>query len=272
MKVTRDIAPADATVTWRVNAERVVLLGWTRAILLQLAHPLVAAGVDDHSTFRERPWSFATRLHHTVRAMLALTFADDAGREAAFEGIRAIHRRVHGTLREDAGRWKTGTPYSAEDPDLVLWVHATLLDSVPLAYNLFVAPLTAAEQDAYCAEAAPVAIALGARPDDVPRSWAAARAYLEREYASGTIAVSAQARGVAREVLSPALAPLIAPAAWTNRVLTLGLLPPPIREQYGFAWRPRDQRLLDRLVPAIRRLRRATPARLAQWPESHRRA
>jgi len=258
-------------ITRRINAERIVLAGWSRAILLQLAHPLVAAGVDDHSTFRERPWSFVTRLHHTVRAMLALTFADDAGREQALDGIRTIHRRVNGTLPEGAGRFRAGTPYSAEDPELVLWVHATLLDSIPFVYDLTVAPLGIADRDAYCEEAASVAIALGARADDVPRSWAALRTYVAGQYANGCIAVTPQARRVARLVLRPAMAPLIAPAAWMNRIVTLGLLPPPVREQYGFDWRPRDARTFDRLIPALRRLRSITPEWLALWPEARRR-
>lgn len=262
---------SDGTLSRRVNAERIVLLGWGRAILLQLAHPLVAAGVDDHSTFRERAWSPATRLHHTVRAMLALTFGNDAAREQTLEGIRTIHRRVNGTLREKGGRFPAGTPYSAEDPELVLWVHATLLDSIPLVYDLLVSPMSDRDRDTYCAEAAPVAVALGANPDDVPRSWSAARAYLDRECAGGAIAVSAQARRVARLVLAPPIAPLIAPAAWLNRIVTLGLLPPHIREEYGFTWRDRDERALGRIVPVLRAVRRATPDRLALWPEARRR-
>ena len=259
-------------VTRRVNAERVALLGWGRALLLQLAHPLVAAGVDEHSSFRERPWSFATRLHHTVRAMLALTFADEAGQQRALDGIRDIHRRVNGVLREDAGCFRAGTPYSAEDPDLVLWVHATLLESLPLVYELFVSPLGDAERDVYCAEAAPLATALGARDSEVPRSWSATLDYLDRQYASGTIVVSGQARRVARAVLAPRLAPLIFPAAWANRVLTLGLLPPPVRDQYGFAWTAGDARAFDRLVPLVRRVRQVTPEPLALWPGSRQRA
>ena len=259
---TRDI------LTRRVNAERIVLLGWSRAILLQLAHPLVAAGVDDHSTFRAKPWSGVTRLHDTVRAMLALTFADDARRRDAVEGIRAIHRRVHGALRADAGRFRAGTPYSAEDPRLLLWVHATLVESIPLAYDLLVSPLTPAERDAYCAEAAPGAVALGAPDADVPRTWATLRAYLQHEYMSGTIAVGDRARDVARMVLSPPLARVVPPLAWMNRVLTLGLVPPHVRDQYGFAWRARDARAFDRLVRTLRAVRRVTPRRLALWADA----
>jgi uncharacterized protein (DUF2236 family) len=265
------MAPRSAvehSVARRINAERLVLLGWSRAILLQLAHPLVAAGVDEHSTFRARPWSPVARLHHTVRAMLALTFGGDASRERALEGIRTIHRRVHGSLRVGTGRFPAGTPYSAEDPALVLWVHATLLESLPLVYDLFVAPLTDEERDAYCAEAASTAVALGAPDAAVPRTWIAARSVLQTGYDSGAAVVSDQARAVARAVLSPRFARVAGPAAWMNRVVTLGLLPPHLRGQYGFPWRARDERTFARLVPAIRTLRRVTPRRLALWPDA----
>src|SRR5688500_1347692 len=103
-------------ISRRVNAERIVVLSWSRAILLQLAHPLVAAGVAEHSSFRHGRLTAAKRLHQTIRAMLALTFGDDRARTRALEGIRGIHRRVHGQLSTAVGIFPEGAPYSAEDP------------------------------------------------------------------------------------------------------------------------------------------------------------
>ena len=245
-----------------------MLLGWSRAILLQLAHPLVAAGVAEHSSFRGGRLSAAMRLHHTVRAMLALTFGDDLKREAALEGIRAIHRRVHGHLPAAAGRFPAGTPYSAEDPDLVLWVHATLIESIPLIYQHVVRPVAPEERDAYCAEAAAVAIDLGARDAEVPRTWNALSTYLERMYGSGAIAVSQQARELASAVLAPPFAPFIAPAAWMNRLVTVGLLPGRVRHEYGFTWSDARERTLRRVTRALRGARRVVPPAIALWPEA----
>jgi uncharacterized protein (DUF2236 family) len=256
------------TISSRINAERIVLLGWPRAILLQLAHPLVAAGVADHSSFRDGGLAVAKRLHLTVRAMLALTFGDAQGRAAALDGILAIHRRVHGQLPAAAGRFAAGTPYSAEDPDLVLWVHATLIESIPLIYDRLVQPLNAAECDAYCAEAASTAIDLGAREHEVPRTWEALRAYLDRTYASGSIAVSTQARELASAVLAPPFASVIAPAAWMNRLITIGLLPDRIRTEYGFSWNARSERAFARVASFVRIVRHLTPSAVALWPES----
>jgi uncharacterized protein (DUF2236 family) len=255
-------------VTRRINAERLALLGWGRAILLQLAHPLIAAAVYDHSSFRATTWSAAARLRSTIHAMLALTFGTDAEREHALHGIGAIHRRVHGTLPGGVGPFPAGTPYSAEDGSLVLWVHLTLLESVPLVYELFVAPLSDAERDAYCAEAAWVAIALGADPAQVPRTWDHVCAELARIYASGAIAVGPQARELGRSVVSPGIGRFVPPAGWLNRLVTVGLLPPRIREEYGFAWHARRQRTFERVVPIVCAVRRHLPDRVALWAEA----
>jgi uncharacterized protein (DUF2236 family) len=258
------------TVSRRINAERLVLLGWSRAILLQFAHPLIAAGIADHSGFRGKPIAALQRLRHTVRAMLALTFGDAADRDSALERIRAIHRQVHGQLSVDVGPFPAGTPYSAEDTDLVLWVHATLVESVPMFYEMLIGPLTPTERDAYCAEATQVAVALNARRSEVPCSWARLQTYLDRMYASGRITVSAQARDLATAVLSPPFGPLGAPGTALNRLLTLGTLPPNVRSQYGFAWTRRDDRMLELVVRALRTSRRALPGRLAKWKPARR--
>ena len=257
------------TISRRVNAERIVVLGWPRAILLQLAHPLVAAGVADHSAFRRGPFTAVVRLHYTIRAMLALGFGDGQQRTEALEGIRAIHRRVNGSLRETTGIFPAGTRYSAEDPDLVLWVHATLLETIPLVYELLVRPLTASERDAYVEDTAPVAIDLGARPAEVPRTWDEMLAYIDRTYASGVIAAGADARELAPQVLSP-LGGVAAPLGWMNRLLTIGLLPDNIRAMYGHDWSERRERRFRRLAATMRAGRRVTPAPLALWPEARR--
>ena len=263
-----DVTPRVTSITWRVNAERIVLLGWARAILLQLAHPLVAAGVFDHSGFRGTPYAAASRLYHTVHAMLSLTFGDEAARQRTLDGIRAIHRRVNGVLPESTGPYPAGTRYSAEDPALVLWVHATLIESVLLVYEQLVAPLTASERDEYCAEAFPIAVALAAREDEVPRTWNDMRCYLERMYSSNTIAVGTQGRELAGAVLSPSGGWLVAPATWINRMVTVGLLPSQVREQYGMTWSPKQDRTVARLLSLLRNTRCLLPGAIALWPDA----
>jgi uncharacterized protein (DUF2236 family) len=255
-------------ISKRINAERLVLLGWSRAILLQMAHPLVAAGVAEHSTFRGGPLAAAVRLRHTVGAMLRLAFGDQAAADGTIAGIRAIHRRVHGHLRHTTGRFPAGHPYSAEDPALLLWVHATLVESVALTYDLVVAPVSEAERDRYCEEAAGVAIALGARVDEVPRTWRSLRAYMDRMHASGALAVGADARVIAHAILHPPLRVFTAPLGWLNRLVTVGLLPDAIRAQYGLSWSGRRRWQLGVVVSVLRAVRRALPIGWAWWPEA----
>jgi uncharacterized protein (DUF2236 family) len=98
-----------AAILHRVNGERVVVLGWPRAILMQLAHPLIAAGVAEHSAFRGGAAEAAVRLRHTVWAMLSLTFGSEDRRRQALSRIRSIHETVHGTLPRGAGPFPEGT-------------------------------------------------------------------------------------------------------------------------------------------------------------------
>lgn len=250
-------------VSRRINAERLLLIAWLRAILLQFAHPLIAAGVAAHSTFRGSPMAAFARLRQTVNAMLALTFGTEVEREAALDGIRLIHRRVHGVLPDPHGSFAAGTRYSAEDPALLTWVHATLIESMVLLYEQLVAPLTPGERDRYCEDAAEFAVALGASPNDVPRSWDAVRMYLERRYASGEIVVGPHGLMLAASLLSPFRPRLLVTPVAT--MLAAGLLPAHVRVQYDFPWsRPRE-RCFNRTMVLFRLMRRVLPASVTQW-------
>jgi len=255
-------------VSHRVNAERVMVLAWPRAILLQMAHPLVAAGVAEHSSFADGGFAAVHRLWQTVQAMLALTFGDRVEQGEAIEGILAIHRRVHGTLHETVGRFPAGTRYSAEDPDLVLWVHVTLLESMVIAHDALLSALSADERDAYCAESAWVPAALGARAEDVPTTWAGVQASLQRVYGSNTLALGRDGRAVGRVVLAPPLGPLAMPLTALVRFLTRAWLPEAMRRAYGLAWTETDARRLPRVLKALRAARRLVPNRAARWPKS----
>ena len=134
--------PGPGSVSWRINREIVLVAAWGRAILLQLAHPLVAAGVGDHSRFRDSFAAGVRRLRSTVRAMLSLTFGDDDEVVTAAARINAIHDSVTGRLEAASGRFARGDTYSAHDPELLRWVHATLLDSILVVFQLLVGPLT----------------------------------------------------------------------------------------------------------------------------------
>jgi len=259
-----------APMTWRLHREVVLLAGWGRAILLQLAHPLVAQGVADHSGFATDRRGHVKRLKRTLRAMLALTFGGPKGAAEAAAAINRIHDRVHGHLAEAAGSFSSGAHYSAHDPALLAWVHATLVDSFLLTYERFVAPLTPAERDRYCREAGAGGPLLGIPPGIVPGSVGELSAYMERMVASGDIAVTDTARALAREVLLPRGSWALRPVLALARLPAVGLLPPAIREAYGFAWTTRHERRLTALSALVRHaLPLASPV-LRHWPAARR--
>ncbi len=253
------------TITERVNGERLIVLAWGRAILMQLAHPLMAQGVADHSSFRDTPLERVRRLHGTIKAMLDLTFGDARASGTAADRINAIHDRVHGRLAEGAGRWAAGTPYSATDPQLLTWVEATLLDSMPLAYQHLVAPLAPADVDGYCGEASAASERLRIPAGLVPASRAALDTYLQGMLASDVLAVTTVARELAREVIDPPGARALWPVATVARLAAIGWLPPRLRAAYGFSWDLDDEARLMAWCRRLRTARRFVPDSWARW-------
>ncbi len=157
------------SVTWRLNGDLSAPVAGLRALLVQALHPLAMAGVDQHSDWRADP---AGRLASTSAYLVTITYGDRAAADRAAARVRKIHERVRGT---DA---VTGRPYAAGDPDLLLWVHAGLVDSVLAAADLFGAPLSAADKDGYVAEMSAAAELVGVPRGRAPCSVAVLDDYL----------------------------------------------------------------------------------------------
>ena len=244
------------SILWRVNRESAVTLAGTCAILMQFAHPKVAAGVREHSRYQV---DAVGRLRRTLDLTLAIVFGP---RPAALEAVRAINAR-HRSVR--------GPGYSATDPELLLWVHATLVYSAIRGYRALVGPLTDAEADRYYQDTKEIGVLLGIPREIFPERVDAFEAYLERMIESREVAVGAQARLMADLVLRPSFrgVPRLAFAPLT--AITAGLLPPRLRDGYELKW-GRPQRAvfaacragLPRLVAiAPGPVRLLPPARLA---------
>ncbi len=263
---TDHVRPGRDSITWKVNRERIVIAGWGRAILLQLAHPAVAAGVHHHSAFRGSLRSSLRRLHSTVGAMLSLTFGDTEQMIATAAGINAIHDHVRGHVDGRAGE-----AYSAHDPELQRWVHATLIESIPLTYDLLVGPLTVRERDRYCSEATIMEPLLGMPAGWLPRQTAQLDTYMREMLAGGRLVVTDTSRALARAVLYPPHWQVAWPAFRALQVITIGLLPASIRQAYGFEWRPRDARAFARWTVLLRTSRRLLPRLAREWPMARRR-
>lgn len=258
------------SIAWKINREIVLLLGWNPAVLLQVAHPLVAAGVVDHSLFLTNPAGRTRRLWRTLNVMFDLTFGQPHEVQRAADTINAIHDRVNGELRQQAGPFEAGRRYSAHDPELLRWVHCTMLEVFPRAYRLYVGALTDAEWDRYCAEASRVEPLLGLPAGYLPASLPALRAYVRQMLQSGEVAVSDESRLLAHDILRPRLPLPLRPLLPFFQWPMVGLLPPEVRAAYGFPWDRRRERLLHDSARLVRPLLALTPGLLRHWPAARR--
>ncbi|HVA89468.1 MAG TPA: oxygenase MpaB family protein [Chloroflexota bacterium] len=254
------------TVLQRVNSERVVLLGWGAAILMQLAHPQVAAGVAQHSRFLDTPMARFQRLGRTIKVMQALNFGNPAEVARAARLVNTIHGRVNGSTESFAPGCPAGTPYRALDPRLLLWVLASLLYALPRAYELFVGPLTAEERDRFIRDARPLGVLLGVPEHILPRNTAELDRYLEDMLAGGEVAVGETGERLTRELLRPAWPWFARPLIWLSALPAIGLLPPAVRRAYALPWTTRHRIVLGAMAWLCRRLVRCAPRHWRYWP------
>jgi len=257
--VSRDGYFLPESVIRRVgNSPLTPFLGGGPAVLLQVAHPLVAAGVVQHSDYRGDLWR---RLGRTLRALYLITYGTRAEAQQAAEAVRTVHSRVQGKTDVQLGPFPPGTPYSASDPTLMLWVHATLVEASLTVYQRFVRVLSSEEQERYYREMALVARLFGTPASVIPRSLADFRDYFAAQVAGDTITVTAPAREVAAVILDaplPVPMRLLVPA---HRLATAGLLPPRLRDEYGLRWSPLHQLALPLAARSLRLT--TTPALIA---------
>ena len=245
------------SVSWRVDRELLVLAGGSCALLLQAAHPSVAAGVAQHSTYATDPFG---RLLRTLESSFSVVFGSRSEAETTIRRVNAIHGAVRG-LRAD------GRPYSALDAEALLWVHATLVDTALRVYDRFVSPLSDEDAQRYHEESARVAVALGVPAGNLPPTITGLREWMAVMIAGGQIQVTADARRIARTVLYPSRFP--PRLAWdAAHLVSLATLPEPIRRQYGIGWSEARERGVRRVAAASRRLLPILPGPLRHAPQA----
>lgn len=228
---------------WRIGRENVLTLPGPAAILLQLAHPHVAAGVDEHSDFRENP---AGRLHSTFLYVHRITFGDVREAVETAQRVRDMHDRVRGTLPEAVGAFPAGSSYHASRPDLLLWVHATLLDQALAGYEALVEPLSRREKQAYYEESKTFARLFGVPGSVLPDTLSDFEAYYD-SMLHETLAVGRQGQKLQRELFRASR--LIMPFQY---FLAGGFLPQRVRKLFGIPWSPRLQGLFDGFCWSVR--------------------
>lgn len=223
----------DRSMLRRVHRERAVALSGPRALLMQAAHPLAVFGLLAHSSALDEPYE---RLARTAQTMDTIAFGSRADADRLTRRVRAMHRRVSGKLREPIGAYDAGTTYRADDPELLLWVLFSLVDSALVVYRKYVRSLTRAEEAAFWEDYKVVGRLFGLKRGELPDTLEDLDAYRRRMLDGDELHVTDWARRRARQIVLAPPVPLLArPLLETVNFTTIALLPDSIREQYGFS-------------------------------------
>ncbi len=247
VKQTFQLPFEDDSAIRRVHNESILLLGGGRALLMQIAHPAVARGVAEHSGFQK---DRLRRLLRTLRPIYAIVFGTRAQAETAVASINHTHDYVN------------GDGYDAQDPELLLWVWATLVDTALVMHRLLVRALSDSEAAAYYKDMRQLGRLLGVPASRLPCDLAGFDAYVKLQVES--MRVSDEGRRIALQIFRPW--PPHWAIMWPMKQLTAGLLPPSLRSQYSLSWGPKRQHALDIAAAAIRRLLPLLPGRLRRPP------
>ena len=245
------------SATWRVDREAGVFLAAGRALLLQLAHPWVAAAIAEHSNTLADPIG---RFHRTFATVFTMVFG---GTEQALAAARRLHRRhaaIAGVLAEDAGRFPSGSPYRANELAALRWVFATLIDSALVAFALVSPPLSAAEQERYYAESFRFAALFGIPRAALPGERRAFSDYFSEMLDSDSLVPGDAARRIATGLFAGAATGVAIPTWY--RALTVSLLPDRLRVEFGLRYGPAERRVAERAASRLRRIYPCIPKQL----------
>lgn len=268
--MSRDSYFTDDSMLRRVHREKAVGLSGPRALLMMAAHPVAFEGFFHSTGALDDPYG---RLARTAVVMDTIAWGDRRRADRMTAGVRKMHARARGVLPHGVGRFPAGTPWAADDPELLLWIVACLADSAVLVYDRYVRGMSREDRDAYWADYRLVGRLFGLRPGDMPADWGAFRDYMQGMLDSGDLLVTPTAREVGVDVVMRPPVPLKArPLVELSNFITVGLLPGDIRRQYGFSWDPARalavrggaeyvKRVLVPLLPeSLRYIQAATPA------------
>ena len=240
------------SVSWRVHREVTVLFGGARALLMQAAHPLVIAGARQTGFYERNPWR---RLQRTLLLTYTLTFGSRPEADAAAERINDVHRRVKGV--DDV----TGLAYDGLDPQLLLYVHACLVDSALLFEERTVGHLDDTGRQRFHEEQMLAAEMLLVPREIIPPTVPALRSYLDEVVGSGDLLVTDAARRVASLFERPPAEAEWRPVLRIVSRLAFGTLPAPVRDMYGFSMPPARRAAMVATFATLKRIRPVLPER-----------
>ncbi|MCA9579206.1 MAG: oxygenase MpaB family protein [Polyangiales bacterium] len=254
-----------SSMSWRIGKETVIFMGGGCAALLQLAHPYVAHGVDQHSETRSDPIG---RFNRTFLHVFNMIFGSQAEALESSQRVRAIHDAVHGPITENVGRFERGHRYRAHDHDALQWVHATLIHTAVRVYDLAVRPLSWAERDQYYQESKSFAALFGIERGRMPATWTEFDAYVNAMVVSDTIRVGTAGRELAQYLLTPP-SQVSKPFFDWYVLMTAGLLPDSVRAQFGMRFSAEHERIYHASFRTLRHVVKVLPPRVRYVPAYH---
>ena len=242
----------DDSLIRRIHREHVVGFSGARALLMQAAHPVAFTGFFMSTGALDDPYP---RLQRTAQTLDTIMWGEREDADHVTAIVRRVHSRMRGTLPEAVGSFPAGTPWGADDPDLLLWIIATLADSGALVYSRYVAGLSRAERDAYWEDWRVVGSLFGLKDSDMPTDTYQLRDYMFEMLHGDVLHVSDTARDLGKEIVLNPPVPLAArPLLYLADFIIIGLLPGRIRRQYGFWWDPIRTVLLRSGAESTRRV------------------
>lgn len=255
------------SLIWRINREQVLLLGGARALLMQIAHPLVAESVYQHSYVFEKP---LLRLHRTLDLTLSLVFGTRTEVQASIDEINRVHRPATGRLENEVGDYSAGTPYNPRNPRLAMWVYATLVEGALYGYEAFIGKLSDTQKQIYYEDSQKSVELLGVKPSRLPSTYQGLLDYMNEAIESGEVTVGETARQIAPFILLQS-SPLTLPFSYPISRMTTAMLPHKIRQQYDFPLHPLEQKGVARLCQMTRSMHPLLPP-ILRYVSAYRRA
>jgi len=226
----------DTSMLRRVNRETAVAFSGPRALLMQAAHPVAFEGFFAHSGALDAPYE---RLRRTAEVMDTIAFGPKVAADRATRRVRAMHAKIRGELAQPAGRFPAGTPFAADDPELLLWVLATLVDSSLVVYQRYVGSLSDAQRDAYWRDYRVIGSLFGLKDREMPVDIDDFDDYMHDMLHGQDLFVTAAARELAIQIVMRPPVPLARrPILEVVNFITVGLLPGQLRRQFGLSWDP----------------------------------
>lgn len=226
----------DDSMIRRVHREQVVALAGPRALLMQAAQPVAFSGFFASTKALDDPYP---RLERTAAVIDTIIYGARDEADRVTERVRRVHARMRGRLPEAAGPFPAGTPWAADDPALLLWIIATLVDSSLLVYERYIRELHPAERESYWGDYKVLGRLFGLSDADMPAALVDLRRYVEEMLAGDELWITPQARELSLQIVLHPPVPLAArPLLELANFVTVGLLPRRLRRAYGLGWDP----------------------------------